>query len=247
MQVKSRLYRLNVVHDSADIDYEWCLFRRKKLKNVYMNSLQTTGQWKLLTRDPDTEFIGSNSFEEKASDPPSKITNSSAGIAEAPTTTLLKDNSADGADADKQRDYGQKLSDLNAILFFLTTMESGDRLKGSDKSSGIKFVASNVEEMKEPVITFMFSEDSEEKKEDGGGGRRISFSLNPLKRDENESRSGRWYEVYWWNGQIQRDEDIMEEETEQQKELKKQKKEYSLVLKTYTSEGKFEYVCTIIM
>merc|ERR1712228_900730 len=195
--------------------YEWALFRKKKLKNVFMKNIRTSGYWKILTRDSLDDDADLFEMEEKKE--------KEVGGFDIFTTDLKKSGSEPYDDVVVVH---RDLSDLNAILLFFHQMEIDPFFNESDEQK-LDFSPSDLSQMKQPIIRIIIQHeemssipDNRFVDEDGSQKNIVEFSDDGKEQSIEEER---WYDIYWWN------------------QAKDADKTHAIAMKTYASNNKFEY------
>eukprot|EP01083_Nonionella_stella_P228686 810246_1 len=234
--IRSCEYKIIITDTGFDQAYDWALFRRKTLKNVFMQTIKTSGYWKILTRSIDDTY---HKQEEKAD----HIKEEENIEKEALTfyTTNLEHSMV--SFMEDSGPITRDLSHLNAILLFLQTMRIHHL--DSDDVDKIQFIPQNlrardpksIEELK-PIVKIVFDEERrplQESKElvdneETAALRETARNLKKKKVEEEEEETvDVWYEIYWWN------------------ECKEDAKVHSLAMKHSLSKGKMEYFVRFVM
>merc|ERR1712228_90682 len=168
--------------------YEWALFRKKKLKNVFMKNIRTSGYWKILTRDSLDDDADLFEMEEKKE--------KEVGGFDIFTTDLKKSGSEPYDDVVVVH---RDLSDLNAILLFFHQMEIDPFFNESDEQK-LDFSPSDLSQMKQPIIRIIIQHeemssipDNRFVDEDGSQKNIVEFSDDGKEQSIEEER---WYDIY---------------------------------------------------
>eukprot|EP01084_Bolivina_argentea_P057856 105668_1 len=226
--IASKIYTITVLEEGFDPTYEWALFRRKTLKNVYMQNMRTSGYWKILTPDP-------NDFDPEALEPITKQDTFEMEEKDKETGGIkFYTTELDHSLAEQVEDTGpitRDLVDLNAILMFLQTMNK-EHLCNLDKNK-IKFIPQDLKLNLKPIIRIEFESNDNEINEKEKEENKIidddeTRALKPNKKDNNKTKQ-KWYDIYWWNT------------------CKEDNKVQALALKNHASKGKMEYYLRYVM
>ena len=250
--IESRKYKIKIDLEPFDEPYEWALFRRKSLRNVFQRTIKTSGYWKILTKNPDDDY-DEEALEEIQKQDSFEIEEKEMISDGLEFFTMPLENSQIGQNDDSgpvQRDIGE----LNAILMFLQNMDE-EYLSQQDKGN-IEFIPSDLKKMKQPIIRIIFDNENEENKNENSDNNDNDDNHHEKKfvvedgideetvklydRHSDKSKKGgggggdgeesiKWYDIYWWNT------------------CKDSNKVHALALKNYLSKGKMEYYLRYVM
>ena len=222
---------------------------RSVLCCVVLLGVKTSGYWKILTKKIEDDFDEhalvaiekQNSFEMqvfKEDGNESGRQKEEGGLEFHFTKKEIKHQEPKEDTGPIQRDTDE----LNAILSFLQNNEL--YLSEQDKEK-IKFVASDLKKMKQPIIRIIIEgnndevDEDEEKENERDRNNYVEEEgiYDDVARKNSKSRSKigapgakeKWYDIYWWNS------------------CREDNKVHSLALKNYLSKGKMEYYIRYVM